>query len=91
MKRKALFVGICDYGETGAPSLPWTANDARELSQFFEKRLGCEKQCMADMPADELKKVLHVLYSRYTSRYQVQPWAVSCKLLWRCKGYETCC
>ena len=58
MKRKALFVGICDYGESGAPSLPWTANDARELSQFFEKRLGYETQLRIDISAEGLESCL---------------------------------
>lgn len=58
MKRRALFVGICDYGETGVPSLPWTANDARELSQFFEKRLGYKSQWRIDVSAEELKRCL---------------------------------
>ena len=57
-KRKALFVGICDYGESGLASLPWTANDALELSRFFEKQLGYETQLLIDTTVDKLKRVL---------------------------------
>ena len=38
MKSKACLVDIYEKGDTGAQSLPWTANDARELSRFFEKK-----------------------------------------------------
>ena len=57
MNRHALFVGINDYRGYEAPSLPWAANDARVLSQYFAQ-LGYQTHRIVDATVSELKDAL---------------------------------
>ena len=57
MNRHALFVGINDYRGYEAPSLPWAANDARVLSQYFAQ-LGYQTHWIVDATVSELKDTL---------------------------------